>query len=79
MFFLGGTMVKLKNLSLGIAAAVTVLGPVLALAHRRYKSAAAMRLLLQAKADGRKQPHAPKPRKARRIARHLARNLASEV
>jgi hypothetical protein len=69
-------MPQLKKVSFGIAAAITILAPALAFARKRFKAAAEIKRLLDARLEGRKHAHAPKPRKARRLARHLAKRLA---
>jgi hypothetical protein len=61
-----------------IAAAVAVVGVVVpvALAVRKQVNMRAVRSkLAKAKEAGRKVPHAAKPRRARRIARHLAKKI----
>lgn len=61
-----------------IAAAITIVGVVVpvALAVRKQLNMRSVRSkLANAREAGRKVPHAGKPRRARRIARHLAKKI----
>ena len=66
-------MRHLKSLALGISAAVAALIPTVVLVRKRHRRSVLRREVLEAKAKARKFPHHPKPRTARRIARHLAK------
>lgn len=54
-------------------AIVSAIVPAVMVVRKRLKMLADRNKLSRAKAAGRKVPHAAKPRKARRIARHLAK------
>ncbi|MEP6653404.1 MAG: hypothetical protein ABJA82_08605 [Myxococcales bacterium] len=49
--------------------------PVALVVRKQLNMRAALSKLAKAKEAGRKTPHASKPRKARRIARHLAKTM----
>jgi hypothetical protein len=57
-----------------VGAVVAAIVPAVAFARKRVKASSARKTLTRAKTEGRKIAHAPKPRKVRSIARHLAKN-----
>lgn len=61
-----------------IVGAMAIVGaavPIALVVRKRLGLRATQTELAKAREAGRKAPHAGKPRKARRIARHLAKNL----
>jgi hypothetical protein len=69
-------MINVKKVAI-VGAVVAAIVPAFAFARKRVKAASARKTLMRAKADGRKVAHTAKPRKARRIARHLAKSMAA--
>jgi len=69
-------MTNVKRFAIA-GAVVAAVVPALAFARKRVKASSARKVLTRAKAEGRKVTHAPKPRRERRIARHLAKSIAA--
>jgi hypothetical protein len=69
-------MTNVKRVAI-VGAVVAAIVPAIAFARKRVKASSARKTLMRAKTEGRKIAHAPKPRKARRISRHLAKSVAA--
>jgi hypothetical protein len=62
-----------------VGAVVAAVVPAVAFARKRVKASSARKTSMRAKTEGRKIAHAAKPRKARRIVRHLAKSVSARA